>query len=94
MVFDDTQQPGGADGPFGSAKSSRTGSGAAKLNDPDHAVTGEPRAHVAFTGFDTLWFTPAFEMGKALDEAREAVSLNHPLCARFRVLGGATCNAG
>jgi hypothetical protein len=41
-----------------------------------------------------LPYATAFEMGVSLDEAREAVSLNHPHCARFCVLGGATCNAG
>lgn len=33
-----------------------------------------------------------FEMGRHLAEAMGAVSLNHPHCARFCVLGGASCN--
>lgn len=41
-----------------------------------------------------LPYATEFEMGSSLDEARGAVSLNHPHCARFCVLGGATCNAG
>jgi hypothetical protein len=38
-------------------------------------------------------YDPAFEMGPTLAEAARAVSLNHPHCARFCVLGGASCNA-
>ena len=33
-----------------------------------------------------------FEMGHTLAEAHRAVSLNHPHCARFCVLGGASCS--
>ena len=34
-----------------------------------------------------------FEMGATLAEARGAVALNHPHCAKFCVLGGASCSA-
>ena len=34
---------------------------------------------------------PQFELGESLREAWRPVSLNHPHCARFCVLGGATC---
>mgnify|MGYP001198967431 CR=1 FL=1 len=34
-----------------------------------------------------------FEIGKTLKEAREPVSLNHPFCASFCVLGGGSCSA-
>jgi predicted phosphodiesterase/pyruvate-formate lyase-activating enzyme len=34
-----------------------------------------------------------FELGATLKEAAGAVPLNHPHCARFCVLGGATCSA-
>lgn len=33
-----------------------------------------------------------FEMGRTLTEARRPVRLNHPHCAKFCVLGGASCN--
>lgn len=33
-----------------------------------------------------------FDMGATLAEARGAVALNHPHCARFCVLGGASCS--
>lgn len=33
-----------------------------------------------------------FEMGSSLAEAHRPVSLNHPHCARFCVLGGASCS--
>lgn len=34
-----------------------------------------------------------FDMGATLDEANRDVRLNHPHCARFCVLGGASCSA-
>lgn len=34
-----------------------------------------------------------FDMGKTLKEASRNVALNHPHCARFCVLGGASCSA-
>ena len=36
---------------------------------------------------------PGFDMGATLAEASDAVALNHPHCARFCVLGGASCSA-
>lgn len=36
---------------------------------------------------------PAFDLGPDLDQALEPVALNHPHCARFCVLGGASCAA-
>lgn len=38
-------------------------------------------------------YDPGFDMGATLAEASGAVSLNHPHCARFCVLGGASCSA-
>ena len=40
-----------------------------------------------------LPYDPQFELGATLREARRAVSLNHPHCAKFCVLGGASCSA-
>jgi uncharacterized Fe-S cluster-containing radical SAM superfamily protein len=37
-------------------------------------------------------YDPAFEMGATLAEAAGAVPLNHPHCAKFCVLGGASCS--
>jgi len=34
-----------------------------------------------------------FELGDTLKEARQSVSLNHPYCATFCVLGGGSCSA-
>jgi hypothetical protein len=34
-----------------------------------------------------------FELGRTLNEASRSVPLNHPHCARFCVLGGASCSA-
>lgn len=40
-----------------------------------------------------LWDDPQFETGKTLTEALGPVALNHPHCAKFCVLGGASCSA-
>ena len=37
-------------------------------------------------------YDPRFEMGASLFEADRPVELNHPHCARFCVLGGASCS--
>ncbi|MFA6219734.1 MAG: radical SAM protein [Erythrobacter sp.] len=38
-------------------------------------------------------YDPGFDMGATLAEASRPVALNHPHCARFCVLGGASCSA-
>lgn len=40
-----------------------------------------------------LPYDPQFDMGATLGEAARAAALNHPHCARFCVLGGASCSA-
>jgi MoaA/NifB/PqqE/SkfB family radical SAM enzyme len=40
-----------------------------------------------------LPYTPEFELGETLEEAERPVRLNHPHCAKFCVLGGASCSA-
>ncbi|MFB3054017.1 MAG: radical SAM protein, partial [Alphaproteobacteria bacterium] len=35
-----------------------------------------------------------FELGVTLAQADQSVSLNHPHCAKFCVLGGGSCSAG
>jgi len=40
-----------------------------------------------------LPYAPEFELGETLEEAERDVSLNHPHCAKFCVLGGASCSA-
>jgi hypothetical protein len=40
-----------------------------------------------------LPYTPEFDLGATLAEADRPVALNHPHCARFCVLGGASCSA-
>jgi organic radical activating enzyme len=40
-----------------------------------------------------LAYDEAFEMGATLEEAEREVALNHPHCAKFCVLGGASCSA-
>ncbi|GHA40656.1 hypothetical protein GCM10008927_01100 [Amylibacter ulvae] len=37
--------------------------------------------------------TPEFELGETLEQAERPVKLNHPHCAKFCVLGGASCSA-
>ena len=52
---------------------------------------GEPRARVA--ACTLLPYAPGFDLGETLAEAARPVPLNHPHCARFCVLGGASCSA-
>ena len=40
-----------------------------------------------------LAYAPEFELGETLAEAEGEVHLNHPHCAKFCVLGGASCSA-
>ena len=40
-----------------------------------------------------LPYEPEFELGKTLQDASKPVFLNHPHCAKFCVLGGASCSA-
>ncbi|MCD9150031.1 radical SAM protein [Pseudophaeobacter flagellatus] len=40
-----------------------------------------------------LPYAPEFELGKTLAEAEASVQLNHPHCAKFCVLGGASCSS-
>lgn len=40
-----------------------------------------------------LPYAPEFELGPRLKDAEGAVHLNHPHCAKFCVLGGASCSA-
>ena len=39
-----------------------------------------------------LPYDPAFELGQGLAQAAKTVQLNHPHCAKFCVLGGASCS--
>ena len=40
-----------------------------------------------------LPYAPEFELGETLQDATKSVFLNHPHCAKFCVLGGASCSA-
>ena len=51
----------------------------------------EPEPRVA--ACTLIPYDPGFDMGATLAEATRSVSLNHPHCARFCVLGGARCSA-
>ena len=51
---------------------------------------GEPRARVV--ACTLLPYADGFDLGETLEEADRPVSLNHPHCARFCVLGGASCS--
>ncbi len=52
---------------------------------------GEPKPRVA--ACTLIPYDPGFDMGGSLAEASGEISLNHPHCARFCVLGGASCSA-
>jgi len=51
---------------------------------------GQRRARVV--ACTLIPYDPGFDLGGSLDEAWGAVALNHPHCARFCVLGGASCS--
>ena len=66
---------------------------------PDSLMCSNARMVVKHRGADhpvvaactLVPFDPAFETGRTLADARVTVKLNHPHCARFCVLGGASC---
>ncbi len=49
--------------------------------------------HARVVACTLLPYAPGFDLGATLAEADRDVSLNHPHCARFCVLGGASCSA-
>jgi len=56
-------------------------------------VRRKGRKHASVVACTLLPYEDAFELGTSLDGARGSVSLNHRHCARFCVLGGASCSA-
>jgi hypothetical protein len=67
---------------------------------PDSVMCATSRMVVKRKGADRpavlsctlLPYDPRFELGHTLEEARGSVPLNHPHCAKFCVLGGASCS--
>jgi hypothetical protein len=49
--------------------------------------------HPSVLACTLLAYDPQFELGQTLAEAEKPVQLNHPHCAKFCVLGGASCSA-
>ena len=49
-------------------------------------------SHPAVVACTLLPYDPSFELGTSLADASGPVSLNHPHCAKFCVLGGASCS--
>lgn len=68
---------------------------------PDAIMCSSSRMVVKRKGADApavlactlLAYSPEFELGETLEEAERDVHLNHPHCAKFCVLGGASCSA-
>jgi len=68
---------------------------------PDSVMCASSRMVVKRRGAETpavlactlLPYAPEFELGTTLAEAERDVALNHPHCAKFCVLGGASCSA-
>ena len=66
---------------------------------PDSPMCATSRMAVRRKGADAaailactlIAYDPAFELGTTLSQAEMPVALNHPHCARFCVLGGASC---
>ena len=50
-------------------------------------------ARPAVVACTLLPYDPEFELGATLEESERPVALNHPHCAKFCVLGGASCSA-
>ena len=50
-------------------------------------------AHPVVLACTLLAYDPQFELGRTLSQAARPVALNHPHCAKFCVLGGASCSA-
>jgi len=48
--------------------------------------------HPVVVSCTLLPYDPQFELGRTLREANRAVPLNHPFCAQFCILGGASCS--
>lgn len=55
-------------------------------------VKRKGEAHPAVVSCTLLPYDKQFELGRTLAEANTRVALNHPHCARFCVLGGASCS--
>ncbi|MEM7178164.1 MAG: radical SAM protein, partial [Pseudomonadota bacterium] len=49
-------------------------------------------AHPVVLSCTLLAYDRQFEMGRTLEQAAKPVWLNHPHCAKFCVLGGASCS--
>ncbi len=68
---------------------------------PDQVMCSSSRMVVKRKGADRpavlactlLAYSKEFELGPTLADAEGAVALNHPHCAKFCVLGGASCSA-
>ena len=68
---------------------------------PESMMCASSRMVIKRKGADTpavlpctlLPYDPQFELGATLAEAGRAVKLNHPFCAQFCVLGGASCSS-
>ncbi len=56
-------------------------------------VKRQGAAHPVVLACTLIPYDPRFEMGATLREAERDVALNHPHCAKFCVLGGASCSA-
>lgn len=50
-------------------------------------------AHATVTACTLLPYEAEFNLGQTLHEAERPVQLNHKHCAKFCVLGGASCSA-
>ena len=62
--------------------------------DVDGVLSADPRLVPEAVLLPSMSYDEAFELGATLAEAARTVKLNHRHCARFCVLGGASCSAG
>ena len=68
---------------------------------PDDVMCSSSRMVVKYKGSENLSvlactllpYDDQFNLGETLEESEQAVKLNHPHCAKFCILGGATCSS-
>ncbi|MGR3490881.1 MAG: radical SAM protein [Shimia sp.] len=56
-------------------------------------VKHKGKGHPSVAACTLLPYAEGFDLGRTLEEAERDVALNHPHCAKFCVLGGASCSA-
>ena len=59
---------------------------------PRNCLSSKGAETPAVVACTLLPYEPQFELGSSLEESLDTVSLNHPHCAKFCVLGRGSCS--